>query len=1060
MKKKIFSASLLFALTLAATSTFVSCKDYDDDINSLRDDINSLKTADELFAKTEDMKAAIESAKKDLEGQITAIETVAKAAQTSADAANKAVEDLKASGEATQKQIEAAQAAADAAKASADEAKKALAAYQTSNDKAVADALAAAQEAAAQAKTANDALAGLTGENGSVAKAQAAADAAAKAAQDAQATATAAQNAAKEANDAIAALKGEKYVEGTTLAGLSARISTVEAILGVGQATGKPVDLQALNTRVDSIAGALKAIVGEYTTMVTSVDFFAKTSEDADAVPKLDFLYVAGEQDNKFPLDANVADGQFTFSKDKKSLSYETSDVVLRVSPTNADLTKIDPANITLINSRGKTLDMVEVSKVEAYTDLVYGNQITRATAGNGLWKVTFKMKDGVDPAAFLAATTTKVDGVDHYVSFAAAIHNTASDETRRVVSGYSAEVEAKAAKQLAYENFIVNDSENKWYGLYDGATKDNLVLRNRYGKNNTKEYRWVGQSSTDKTAESGAWNDSKYPTPATALALENGKALNANIASGQPTAAQPWNDNRSYLTGKVVPVLLNKDITIKFINKDAAEKSKIKGFYVTLDTEYTEVDQSGASELNAWESYKYTNVAVKGQKGKLFEATEGKIQINEVPYKELKDGEVIGFRVYAVNYDGTLVDPDGRAFYVRVGTADTEADVTLNAVKVVADKQAKTTDAISLNDALNIDWDKEASALTWEIENVVDANGNEIKATGSEKFTATYYEKANSQTATTDLDKYNFVKFSFTDATKVIDGATYTLVARLAKTTAGDAQVVRNIRVNITKVLPTAAPALVLAQGMDAKYNWLTPADNYKVDASDDPTITDFETVYTNLAEGANYYTLTIADADKAADYTVLNPTKGYKYNIKDKVLNDYAKIATEYVYKNVSSSDKSADVKIAGETIPEFGFLTWTKAYDLAWADKYENKLTYAVEGKLDATKLSTKKVVEAAPSAFNDKSFELLAYSNYFKVVTVTLSEKADANVASKYFAVNYETKTTDPTKKYEGYFTFTPKQGVGVGTTITQYLRITVKDCFGIAKTFTAPVVINQ
>ena len=34
---------------------------------------------------------------------------------------------------------------------------------------------------------------------------------------------------------------------------------------------------------------------------------------------------------------------------------------------------------------------------------------------------------------------------------------------------------------------------------------------------------------------------------------------------------------------------------------------------------------------------------------------------------------DVIGFRVYAVNLDGTLVDPDGRAFYVKLGEAGVE---------------------------------------------------------------------------------------------------------------------------------------------------------------------------------------------------------------------------------------------------------------------------------------------------------------------------------------------------------------------------------------------------
>ncbi len=34
MKRKFFSALLMGALTLAATSTVTSCKDYDDDINN------------------------------------------------------------------------------------------------------------------------------------------------------------------------------------------------------------------------------------------------------------------------------------------------------------------------------------------------------------------------------------------------------------------------------------------------------------------------------------------------------------------------------------------------------------------------------------------------------------------------------------------------------------------------------------------------------------------------------------------------------------------------------------------------------------------------------------------------------------------------------------------------------------------------------------------------------------------------------------------------------------------------------------------------------------------
>ena len=42
MYKKIFSAILFGVLTIASTSTFVSCKDYDDDIKYLQEQINEL----------------------------------------------------------------------------------------------------------------------------------------------------------------------------------------------------------------------------------------------------------------------------------------------------------------------------------------------------------------------------------------------------------------------------------------------------------------------------------------------------------------------------------------------------------------------------------------------------------------------------------------------------------------------------------------------------------------------------------------------------------------------------------------------------------------------------------------------------------------------------------------------------------------------------------------------------------------------------------------------------------------------------------------------------------
>ena len=53
MKKKIFSSLLLVVFALASTSMFVSCKDYDDDINKNANAISALeKTIQKLETQT------------------------------------------------------------------------------------------------------------------------------------------------------------------------------------------------------------------------------------------------------------------------------------------------------------------------------------------------------------------------------------------------------------------------------------------------------------------------------------------------------------------------------------------------------------------------------------------------------------------------------------------------------------------------------------------------------------------------------------------------------------------------------------------------------------------------------------------------------------------------------------------------------------------------------------------------------------------------------------------------------------------------------------------------
>src|SRR5574344_2643961 len=148
MKRKFLSAVLFGVMAIASTSTFVSCKDYDDDINSNRTDITALQK------QVTTLQTALAAAQADATTALANAATAQKAAEAAQATADKAV----ASAAAAQKAAEAAQAtgdqalaAAKAAQATADAAKAAAATAQAAANAADAKAQ-LALAAAAQAK--------------------------------------------------------------------------------------------------------------------------------------------------------------------------------------------------------------------------------------------------------------------------------------------------------------------------------------------------------------------------------------------------------------------------------------------------------------------------------------------------------------------------------------------------------------------------------------------------------------------------------------------------------------------------------------------------------------------------------------------------------------------------------------------------------------------------------------------------------------------------------------------------------------------------------------------
>lgn len=111
MKRKFFSALLLMTLSVASVGMFVSCKDYDDDINGVRDDVTNLRN--ELETTKSDLQTQLSQVQGDFAAQIQAavagkadqsvvddLQTQLNGAvanlQAQIDAANKAIENLNA----------------------------------------------------------------------------------------------------------------------------------------------------------------------------------------------------------------------------------------------------------------------------------------------------------------------------------------------------------------------------------------------------------------------------------------------------------------------------------------------------------------------------------------------------------------------------------------------------------------------------------------------------------------------------------------------------------------------------------------------------------------------------------------------------------------------------------------------------------------------------------------------------------------------------------------------------------------------------------------------------
>jgi hypothetical protein len=784
----------------------VSCKDYDDDIKNLQTQID---------------KAALKS-------ELTALQTQLTNASTNAETAMKNLEEKLAKQAAEQNASNAdLQNQINAVKAAADEAAKDLAAKIEAAAKAAADAQQAAGDAAEAAKAAKEA----------------------------------AEQAVKEAvaklNEQNALLSkqleqlGNQMKEYVTATELSKQIEELKNSLAHNDNAGAETD--AYKAAIAELYKALTSIelIDSYTGIYYPGGmwlYWAQGNKISQTwYYENDYIYYFSDLDYNYwmsdtdehryenieidlthgiiPWDSQFGDNElgykdiegkpenvepfvkYTKGADIKAPVYG---LIVRANPVNADLTTSD---LRLINSLGEDLsDFVKIGTPERFHAL-YATTRSKMV-NNGLWIVPLEIQSGKNMneekfkqmTTFYGYLTGDATLGTNKVLYALAANNTqTSDEERYVVSSYDIAfdyTEYVPANHFTFNvynelNPNVGTSVNDIHNRYAGPGYGHPIFGEdgySYHSGDNWELEWLPTNQF-------------YPAPTPEPVKDNNGQNYQNDNDIWNGVGCAMNDMRWWKP--MLAVGLNETFTIADF-----EAYSEWGDFVACDSLYVVLDKKNAvesepSEINAWESYKIEglNKHVTAAKGISLKVTDPRA-----------NGDVIGFRVFAVNRDGSLVDPDGRAFYVLV--TDKATNNSLSAT-VTATVEGNTDTSTEMNT------DKKWNNLYKYVLTIDPANNPKVVVGGVAQDADLSFFQFNwnggvsgiyggiSADLGTGYLKNNFKKLTITpqNIENLLDGATYTFKLTGYEVVSGTYPAVEIPRtvtlITLTKLMPNKAKDL-----------------------------------------------------------------------------------------------------------------------------------------------------------------------------------------------------------------------------------------------------------
>lgn len=893
--------------------------------------------------------------------------------QSDIDALKTQLQDAASTASAAKTTAESALAKANDAAVKAD-VEKAIKAVEATANKA-ADDVATAISNAANAQTTAD---GAQKAADAAAKAaKAAQDQADKAVKDAAAAATTANAAAKQADFEKALERiGNLETSRVTADKLDEKLTQLkEELLG---ADGDKETIGSLTVKVNAYKGA----VDELYSAVTSVELVKAYSgvngftSDLNVINGLspltvDMLHGLISDDSKFgDENGNDAKPVVEYVKGKDIDVKDDASIVVRVNPVNADLTK--GAKIILLNSKGESLeDIVKVGNPSKFDKLITTR--AAATVNTGLWKLPISVAEGVSEEDFKKAVTVKDEnGNEKAILYAVAINNTVDSKAEAAADRY---VVSTYDVKPTYNKFVPsNDFTFKVGG------KDVEGIHNRW--NGEKISGENSRYSSEKNPEL-AWANDAAAEPV--LGGEKKNVENAN-----------WNSNRSDVRywNSLLQVEVGKSFSITDLK--TSDNKAADYYYVVLDKD--NAIESGVSELNAWKSY-----TIEG----LNEVRPASGNLTLTIKTEAANHDIIGFRVYAVNKDGKLLDPDGKAFYVVVGENYTSGIVgNLDAVNKITEKK----DFSPVEGVTYGDW-----------EPVDDENAYPLGV--KPVFTPVYYDKDGNET--TNMAEVTKIAFKVSDPGLIADRAKVSLKSTLKKHTDNyNYYEVGTVTATYTKVLPKVFPADITfrpeqetGKGTGYFIAYMKPEYGYTVTNKSVYGSVDLHNVFYNLDPKVSFE---IADAAKDADDKLIsvkaNEGNSFKVTVAAKdFINSTTKhaVTAKYNYGPISllKNAKTGRWEKIDHTV-DYGkslsvtFACWHSASSYSWTKQP------SLQWKATANEIKTDIKDIAVKNTYNNDffggNFEQLLTNKYLEVKPGTAHLTYEGQV-DPYFKVTVDAAT---------------------------------------------------